>query len=66
VTSYAEYVALAQAKGGQLSVASAGNGSSNHLAIELLIRQANLKLLHIPIKAAALRSRISWAARSRA
>jgi tripartite-type tricarboxylate transporter receptor subunit TctC len=48
--SYAEYVALAKAKGGQLSVASAGNGSSNHLAIELLMRQANLKLLHVPYK----------------
>src|SRR5882672_62858 len=43
-TSYAEYVALAKTKAGQLSVASAGNGSSNHLAIELLMRQANLKL----------------------
>ena len=48
--SYAEYAALAKAKGGQLSVASAGNGSSNHLAIELLMRQANLKLLHVPYK----------------
>jgi tripartite-type tricarboxylate transporter receptor subunit TctC len=48
--SYAEYVALAKAKGGQLSIASAGNGSSNHLAIELLMRQANLKLLHVPYK----------------
>jgi tripartite-type tricarboxylate transporter receptor subunit TctC len=49
-SSYAEYVALAQAKGGRLSVASAGNGSSNHLAIELLMRQANLKLVHVPYK----------------
>jgi tripartite-type tricarboxylate transporter receptor subunit TctC len=48
--SYAQYVALAKAKGGQLSIASAGNGSSNHLAIELLMRQANLKLLHVPYK----------------
>jgi len=43
-------VALANAKNGQLSIASAGNGSSNHLAIELLMRQANLKLLHVPYK----------------
>jgi tripartite-type tricarboxylate transporter receptor subunit TctC len=49
-STWAEYVALAKAKNGQLSVASAGNGSSNHLAIELLIRQANLPLLHIPYK----------------
>ena len=48
--TYAEYVALAKAKNGQLSIASAGNGSSNHLAIELLMRQANLKLLHVPYK----------------
>jgi len=49
-TTYKDYVALAKAKGGQLSIASAGNGSSNHLAIELLMRQANLKLLHVPYK----------------
>src|SRR5438105_3678459 len=48
--TYADYVALAKAKDGQLSIASAGNGSSNHLAIELLMRQANLKLLHVPYK----------------
>ncbi|HTM59255.1 MAG TPA: tripartite tricarboxylate transporter substrate-binding protein, partial [Burkholderiales bacterium] len=49
-SSYADYVALAKAKDGQLSIASAGNGSSNHLAIELLMRQADLKLLHVPYK----------------
>ena len=50
VSSYSEFAALARAKPGELSVASAGNGSSNHLALELLIRQANLKLLHVPYK----------------
>jgi len=50
VSSYKEFVALANSKPGQLSIASAGSGSSNHLAIELLMRQANLKLLHIPYK----------------
>ena len=50
VASYKEFVALANSKPGQLSIASAGSGSSNHLAIELLMRQANLKLLHIPYK----------------
>ena len=48
--TYADYVALAKAKDGQLSIASAGNGSSNHLAIELLMRQANLRLLHVAYK----------------
>ena len=50
VTNFQDYVALAKKKDGQLSIASAGSGSSNHLAIELLIRQANLKLLHVPYK----------------
>ena len=50
VSTFQDYVALAKKKDGQLSIASAGNGSSNHLAIELLMRQANLKLLHVPYK----------------
>ena len=48
--SYAEYAAYARSHPGQLTIASAGNGSSNHLAIELLMRQADLKLLHVPYK----------------
>src|SRR5436190_23155868 len=36
--SYAEFVALAKSKPGGVSIASAGSGSSNHLAIELLMR----------------------------
>jgi tripartite-type tricarboxylate transporter receptor subunit TctC len=50
VTTYKEFVELARARNGQVSIASAGNGSSNHLAIELLMRQANLKLIHVPYK----------------
>jgi tripartite-type tricarboxylate transporter receptor subunit TctC len=50
VSSFQEFFDLAKSKPGQVSIASAGSGSSNHLAIELLIRQANLKLLHIPYK----------------
>ena len=50
VTNFAEFVAYAKSKPGQVSVASAGNGSSNHLAIELLMRQTGLKLIHIPYK----------------
>ena len=48
--NFADYAARARANPGQVSVASAGNGSSNHLAIELLMRQANLRLLHVPYK----------------
>ena len=49
-STYQEFAALARAKPGQVSVASAGNGSSNHLALELLMRQAGLQLLHVPYK----------------
>jgi len=50
VSTYAEFVSLANSRKGQLSVASAGSGSSNHLAIELLMRMADLKLLHVRYK----------------
>jgi len=50
LANYRDFAAYARANPGKLSVASAGNGSSNHLAIELLMRQAHLKLLHVPYK----------------
>ena len=50
VSTYKEFVALAHTKPGGLTIASAGSGSSNHLAIELLMRQAKLKLVHVPYK----------------
>jgi tripartite-type tricarboxylate transporter receptor subunit TctC len=49
-STYEEFVSLARKKPGGVSIASAGNGSSNHLAIELLMRQAHLQLLHVPYK----------------
>ncbi|HZO03866.1 MAG TPA: tripartite tricarboxylate transporter substrate-binding protein, partial [Burkholderiales bacterium] len=48
VSNYAEFLALAKSK--QVSVASAGSGSSNHLALELYMRMANVKVLHVPYK----------------
>ena len=48
VSTYAEFVSYAKTK--QVSVASAGSGSSNHLALELFMRMANLNLLHVPYK----------------
>ena len=50
VATFAEFVAYSRTKPGQVSIASAGNGSSNHLAIELLMRQAKLQLVHVPYK----------------
>jgi tripartite-type tricarboxylate transporter receptor subunit TctC len=47
---YAEFLAYIKAKGSPVSIATAGNGSSNHLALELLMRQAKLPLLHVPYK----------------
>ena len=48
--TFREFVEMARQNPGRLSIASAGTGSSNHLAIELLMHQANLKLLHVPYK----------------
>ena len=50
VASFQELVVYARARPGQVSIASAGNGSSNHLAIELLMRQGKLDLVHVPYK----------------
>ena len=49
-STYEEFAALAKAKPGQVTIASAGSGSSNHLALELLMRQANIQVLHVPYK----------------
>lgn len=50
VQNYSEFLNYVKTKGSPVSVATAGNGSSNHLALELLMRQANLPLLHVPYK----------------
>jgi len=50
VQSYAEFILYIKTKNGPVSVATAGNGSTNHMALELLMRQANLPLLHVPYK----------------
>jgi tripartite-type tricarboxylate transporter receptor subunit TctC len=45
-----ELLALAKAKPGGLSWASAGNGSTSHLALELLKVQAGIDATHVPYK----------------
>lgn len=50
VQSYAEFLSYVKTKDSPVSVATAGSGTSNHLALELLMRQANLPLLHVPYK----------------
>ena len=48
--SLAEFVKLAREKPGQLSMASGGNGSSNHLVGELFQMMTGLKFSHVPYK----------------
>lgn len=45
-----ELVALARSKPGQLNCGSPGNGSSNHLACEMLKVMGNVDFLHVPFK----------------
>jgi tripartite-type tricarboxylate transporter receptor subunit TctC len=52
VTTFKEMVAAAKARPGSLSYGTAGLGSSAQLAGELLQRQADIKLNHIPYKGA--------------
>jgi tripartite-type tricarboxylate transporter receptor subunit TctC len=53
VNSLKELIALAKAKPGTLNFASAGNGSSTHLAPELFDLMAGIKMNHIPYKGSA-------------
>jgi tripartite-type tricarboxylate transporter receptor subunit TctC len=45
-----EFIALAKAEPGKLSYASAGAGSITHLATELFLDMAKIKVVHIPYK----------------
>ena len=53
VKSLKELIALAKAEPGKLTYASAGNGSSGHLAGELLKSTARIDVLHVPYKGGA-------------
>ncbi len=48
--SLTELIDLARAKPGQLNFASSGNGSTSHLAGELLKSMAKINLAHVPYK----------------
>jgi tripartite-type tricarboxylate transporter receptor subunit TctC len=49
-----ELVALAKSQPRELSYASAGNGTSQHLGGELLKKMAGINLVHVPYKSAPL------------
>ena len=53
VKSLKELIAIAKAEPGKLTYASAGNGSSGHLAGELIKSTAKIDVLHIPYKGGA-------------
>ncbi len=48
--SCADMVAYARANPGKLSFASVGSGSTGHLAAEMMIDQAKLKMTHVPYR----------------
>jgi tripartite-type tricarboxylate transporter receptor subunit TctC len=45
-----ELIALAKAKPGELSFGASGQGSTGHVAAEMLMRQAGIRMLHVPYK----------------
>ncbi len=51
--SVQELIAIAKSRPGQLTVGSNGNGSSGHLAGELLKSEARLDIVHVPYKGQA-------------
>jgi tripartite-type tricarboxylate transporter receptor subunit TctC len=50
VKSLADLIAIGRAKPGQLTYSSAGNGTSGHLAAELLKSMAHVDMRHVPYK----------------
>jgi tripartite-type tricarboxylate transporter receptor subunit TctC len=53
VKSLKDLIAMAKSEPGELTYASAGNGSSGHLAGELLKSTARIDVLHVPYKGGA-------------
>ncbi|HQR21955.1 MAG TPA: tripartite tricarboxylate transporter substrate binding protein [Burkholderiaceae bacterium] len=54
VTSTAELIRYARANPGKLNFASAGNGTTSHLAGEMFKTQAGIDIVHIPYRGGAL------------
>lgn len=51
--SISELIAMAKARPGEIHYGSGGNGSSTHLAFELLKSQAGIRMTHVPYKSIA-------------
>jgi tripartite-type tricarboxylate transporter receptor subunit TctC len=52
-SNVSELIALAKAKPGELSYGSAGSGSPEHMAAELLLTMAKVRMVHVPYKGGA-------------
>jgi tripartite-type tricarboxylate transporter receptor subunit TctC len=52
-TTLAEFIALAKAQPGKINYASAGTGSSTHLAMEIFMDMTGIRLNHVPYKGTA-------------
>ena len=50
VKNYAEFLAYAKSRNGQLSVATAGTGTTNHLTAQLFDLNTGVKTTHVPYK----------------
>jgi len=50
VTTVEEFIAYARAHPGRLRFASGGNGSTGHLALEMLMDAAGIQALHVPYR----------------
>lgn len=50
VNNLKEFIAAAKQKPGEITYASAGVGSSLHLAMELIMHEAQIKLVHVPYR----------------
>ncbi|MDB5379236.1 MAG: Tripartite-type tricarboxylate transporter, receptor component TctC [Rubritepida sp.] len=50
INNLQEFIAYVQANPGRLNYSSGGNGSSNHLAMELLLNRAGLRATHVPYR----------------
>ena len=53
VNTVQDLIALAKSKPGKLNYATAGNGSSNHLSMEMLKSMAGVDIVHVPYKGSA-------------
>jgi tripartite-type tricarboxylate transporter receptor subunit TctC len=50
VNNYKEFLDYVKAKGSPISMATSGVGTTNHLALEMLMHEAKIKITHVPYK----------------